>query len=129
PPDLDAVYRLVVVEPPLFRALRDLVETITVPHIACVNCGRVIDSICRMISPSLRSAAAWQAMHQALNISRQYQQWISDQATGPRHGDSSFVPGNIDSEVVRRSWTIMDRFLEYRQRSNLPLAAPEFPTL
>jgi hypothetical protein len=76
-PDFDTVYRLVLTEPPLFRALNDLIEAITVPHVSSVNCGRVIDSIRRMITSDSTAAIsrAWEAMHSALNVTREYQEW------------------------------------------------------
>jgi hypothetical protein len=130
-PDFARVFEIVATEPPLFRALNDLIESITVAHVACVNCGRVIDSIRRIITPigTISDKQAWQAMHTALNISAVYQKCVSDQATGPRHGDPSFIPGNIVSEVTHRTWTVMNRFLEYRKRGNQPLVSPEFPLL
>jgi hypothetical protein len=127
--DFDATFRAVLMEPPLFMALNDLIAAITLPHCSLVNCGRVVDSIRRMISPTLEGSAAWQAMHQALNVSRPYQEWISKQSTGPRHADPAFVPGTITTDVTQRTWAIMNRFLEYRKRGNQPLTAPDFPQL
>jgi hypothetical protein len=129
--DFDAVYKIILKEPQLYRALNDLVETISVSHVSCVNCGRVIDSIRRMITPATKGspAKAWQAMHSALNVSQSYQEWISDNSTGPRHGDPEFVPGNISMEMTHRTWTIMNSFLEFRKRGDTPLTAPEFPLL
>jgi hypothetical protein len=127
--DFDVVFRMVLAEAPLFMALNDLIATITLPHCSLVNCGRVVESIRRMISPTLEGAAAWRAMHQALNISRPYQEWISKQSTGPRHGDPAFTPGTTTTEVTRRTWGIMNRFFEYRKRGNKPLTAPDFPEL
>jgi hypothetical protein len=129
--DLGAIYQFVLTEPPLYRALNDLIESITVPHVCTVNCGRVIDSIRRMITPNLSTPAgqAWGAMHRALNVSREYQEWISEQSKGPRHGDPSFVPGNIATEMTHRSWIIMNRYFEYRKRGNQPLPDAEFPIL
>jgi hypothetical protein len=125
------IYNMVLTDPSLFRALNDLIECVWNPHVSCVNCGRVIDSIRRMITPTdTRSdVKAWEAMHSALNISQGYQKWVSNTATGPRHGDPAFVSGNITIEVAGRTWTIMNRFLEYRKRANVPLTAPEFPLL
>ena len=125
--DFSAVFNMVLTEPSLFRALNDLIAAITFPHCSTVNCGRVIDSIRRMISPNLDGAAAWRAMHHALNVSRRYQEWISKQSTGPRHADPAFVPGTVTTEITRRTWVIMDRFLEYRKRGNQSLTAPDFP--
>lgn len=129
--DLDAVYRLVLTDAPLLGALHDLVEVLSVAHVACVNCGRVIDAIRRMITPPGvgLDRHAWQAMHSALNVSREYLEWISKQAPGPRHGDRTFVPGDITTEVTHRTWAVMNRFLEYRKRGNQPLTYPDFPLL
>lgn len=127
--DFNATFRVVLAEPPLFRSLDDLIAAITLPHVSLVNCGRVIDAIRRMISPALEGAAAWQAMHQALNISRPYQEWISQQSTGPRHANPEFVAGNITTEVTHRTWAIMNRFLEYRKCGNQLLTVPNFPQL
>jgi hypothetical protein len=68
-------------------------------------------------------------MHKALNITRDYQQYITDQSKGPRHGDPQFVEGTITREVSMRTWSIMNRFLEYRKRGNQPLMGPDFPLL
>jgi hypothetical protein len=114
----------------LASACNDLMESITIPHIACVNCGRAIDNISRMITPGQNvTAASWKAMQTALNISRAYQEWISEQAKGSRHADHSFIPGHIVEEVAHEIWMIMDRFLEYRKVNNTPLAPPMFPFL
>ncbi len=61
--DFAAIYNIVITEPALFRAINDLIAAITFPHCSTVNCGRVVDSIRRMISPTLTEGAAWQAMH------------------------------------------------------------------
>jgi hypothetical protein len=129
--ELDTVYQLVLKEPPLIRALNDLIESIGVPHVSCVNCGRVIDSIRRMITPDTKvsNAKAWQSMHSALNISQSFQEWIANQAKGPRHGDPAFVPGNVTAEITHGTWTAMNRFIEYRKCGNTPLTAPQFPRL
>jgi hypothetical protein len=127
--EFDQVFKLVIQEPPLFIALDDLIRSITEQHTLATNCGRVVDRIRRIIAPSLDGAAAWQEMHKALNISRGYQEWVSKQSTGTRHGDSTFVPGAVSSEVIQRRWAILNRFLEYRKRGSQPLTAPDFPRL
>ncbi len=126
----DDVYKIVIGDFRLFMALRDLIDANTLPHIGVINCGRVLDSIRRMISPTEKETArGWAAMQAALNISRPYQQWVSDLSTNPRHGDRSFISGSDSSEAITRTWSVMNRFLEYRKRGNAPLTAPEFPVL
>jgi hypothetical protein len=127
--EFDQVFKLVIQEPPLFMALDDLIRSITEQHTSAANCGRVVDRIRRIIAPSLDGAAAWQEMHKALNISRDYQEWVSKQSTGTRHGDSTFVPGAISSEAIHRTWAVLNRFFEYRKRGSRPLTPPDFPEL
>lgn len=128
-PDFEAVMQIVMTEPAIFRLLNDLIESITLPHIAPVNCGRVIDGINRLISPRRGRKVAWPLMQQALNLSQAFLEPISELAKGPRHGDMAFIPGNKANEITRRTWIIMNRFLEYRKRGNHQLKAPEFPNL
>lgn len=130
-PDLERVLLMIILDPTLFLALNDLTEAIRIPHASLINCGRVVDSIRRMITadPKVPVGKGWQAMQGALNISQDYQEFISKQSTGPRHGDRAFVSGAITTEAVRRTWIIMNRYLEYRKRDSGPLKAPEFPLL
>jgi hypothetical protein len=129
--DFNAVYSIVTSEAPLFRALNDLIECVWNPHVAPTNCGRVIDSICRMITPSTKgpTPSAWRAMQQHLVLSESYIRYISDYAIGPRHGDPAFIPGTITLEITERTWKLMDRYLEYRKRGNHPLSPDEFASL
>jgi hypothetical protein len=126
----DEVYRIVASEHELFMALRDLIDANTLPHIGVINCGRVLDGIKRMISPGVTDQSrAWAAMQTALNISRSYQQWVTELSSNPRHADRSYITGPDSQQALGRAWTIMNRFLEYRKRGNSPLAPPDFPTL
>jgi hypothetical protein len=129
--DLAEIYQLIIKSPPLFRALNDLIESLSIPHVSTVNCGRVIDAIRRLITPDITVPVkqAWRAMHAALNISREYQEWVSNQATGPRHADPAYVPPDITREITRRTWAIMNRYLEYRKRDAAALTDPDFPLL
>jgi hypothetical protein len=127
--ELRQMIKLVMQEPALFRAMDDLVQSISVYHVSLVNCARVVDAIRRMITDERSGATAWRAMHVALNVSRDYQEWISDQSAGPRHGDTTAIPGSVTNEVIHRTWRLMNRYLEYRKRGSAPLTAPEFPCL
>jgi hypothetical protein len=82
-----------------------------------------------MLAPNDPQKVGWQKMQHALNISRPYQEEISQKSTDPRHGDKSRVEGETTSEIVERTWVIMNRFLCYRLQQNKPLMAPEFPLL
>jgi len=128
--DFDAVYKIVVGDFQIFMALRDLIDANTLPHIGVINCGRVLDGIKRMISPTEKNQPrAWAAMQTALNISQPYQQWVTDLSANPRHADRSHITGVDTTEALTRTWRVMNRFLEYKKRGNAPLTAPDFPVL
>jgi hypothetical protein len=127
--EFDSAFRIVLAEPSIFIALDDLIKAVTSTHTQLADCGRVVDRIRRIIAPTLDGTRAWEEMHRALNVARPYQEWISKQSTGSRHGDSTFVPGDICSESLRRTWAIMNRCIEYRKRGNKPLTPPDFPQL
>jgi hypothetical protein len=124
------IWDLVVSDPPLFQALDDLIVSITLPHHAAVGCARAIEGLRNLIAtPGATVSQAWEQMRNALQLDRSFLQLITDTSTAPRHGNRNFIPGTTVTEIIRRSWIIMDRFLEYRKRGNSPLAATDFPVL
>jgi hypothetical protein len=129
PNNLDAFYRLLVSDPPLFMALNDLIVSITLPHHATVNCARAIEGLRVLMIPATDRRQAWPIFQTNLNIDRAYREYVTDISTGPRHGDRTFIPGTIVNETVKRSWIIMNRFLEYRKTGNQQLPLAQFPLL
>ena len=124
------MWNWVVTDPALFQALDDLIVSITLPHYAPVNCARAIEGLRHLIaSPEATVSQAWEQMRNALRLERSFLQLITDTSTAPRHGNRIRISGVTTTEIVRRSWLIMDRFLEYRKRGNTPLPATDFPML
>jgi hypothetical protein len=123
--DFNQIYDLVIAGPTVFKCLNDLIECFWSPHVTCLNCGRIVDAVCRIITPSTKgpNAAAWAKMRNVLNISKTYLQRISDNAIGPRHGaDASHIPFNVSTDMIHRTWQILNRFFEY-QKHNAPLTS------
>jgi hypothetical protein len=125
----DDIYKLVLGDNELFLALDDLIMAITMPHVAAINCGRVLDGIRRMIAPGVPTKNGWAAMQTALNIDPQYQRFISNTSADPRHADRSFIPGETATDIVTRTWTIMNRFIAYKKGGGTQLTPPEYPLL
>ncbi len=122
---LEIVFR----EPPLFMALNELLEAITQSHVAPVNCARAIERLRNMIAPGMSRKHGWPHLRHNLRITQSYLEFVTMHSMGARHGDAEFIPGEITTEVTRRSWIIMNRFLEFRKRGNQPLPESEFPLL
>ena len=68
-------------------------------------------------------------MRRRLNLSKSYLDFIVDTSKGPRHGDRSYIDQPTLNEVIKRSWIIMNRFLECRLREGEALPSLEFPEL
>ncbi len=122
------MWRIVQLSPAIFAILNDLIASITVPHVATVNCARAIDGIRQLIGGSGTDKQQWSAMRQTLRVDREYLQFITDRSKGPRHGNRLYLDGVAVTEIVERSWTIMNRFLEYKKSGDKPLPA-SFPEL
>ncbi len=131
PPNADftAILNIVLKEPPLFMAINDLITAITLPHHSAVVCARAIERLRHIIAPGLVPKDSWESLRNNLHIDKDYLTFITSYSTGPRHGDPQHIPGTTTTEIIKRSWTVMNRFLEFRKIGNVPLPISEFPLL
>jgi hypothetical protein len=128
--DFDEVHIIVLQEPSLYMALNDLMAAITLPHVSVVNCARAVERIKHLLAPNAQSdKQAWAAMRAELLIDEAYLRYVTDSSKDARHGKYIFVPGAITSEVTRRAWACVNRYLEYRKGgSTLPADTPILST-
>ena len=127
---LAAIYPMVVAEPAIFMGFHDLIEAITSPHVAPVNCARVVEGLRQLVaSAAVSTSQEWDLFRRTLQIDRSYIQLITDTSIKPRHGKRVHIEGPVVIEITYRTWHIMCRFLEFRRRGNLPLSVSEFPLL
>ena len=120
---------LVLSNPPLFMALSDLIRSITHAHVGAVNCARAVEGICKILSPNLPKEKAWKRLREALNVERDFVEMITRYSNGPRHGDRVRIEGFTASEIIRRSWIIMDRFLALTATEVASLPLEKYPSL
>ena len=128
-PDFNQVLNIVLQEPPLFMALEDLISSVTMPNHAPINCGRVVDALRNLLAPGVKVPQQWSVLRKALKCSPEYVTFISNTSIAPRHGDRTFIPGDVLNEVGKRTWILMNRYLELRKRGNQELPESEFPFL
>jgi hypothetical protein len=130
PVDTGKVLGLVLSHHEVFMALRDLIEANTDFHLGAVYCGRVLDAIRRMIAPDEKDLRrAWLAMQTTLKVSEDYKRRVTELSANPGHADRSYIEHEDGFEALRRTWAIMNRFLEYKQQNDRPRRPPEFPLL
>jgi hypothetical protein len=128
--DVHKILEMCLVEPPLFLAIRDLIDGMRTSYIAETNCTRAVETIRNFFIPEGGSREnGWGPMREALNASREYLVYITDLSRGPRHGDYFGTIAPKVRESAKRTWIVMNRFLEYRKRNNQPLPLSEFPLL
>ncbi len=128
--DYDKVLELVLAEPALFTALRDLIEAITLPHRAAIHCARAMMTLgAAFAAPSSSHERAWTALREKLQISKSYMQKIAQHSTGPGRGDPARNPDAGSTDVVQAAWIVMNRIFEYLKRGGQPLPLLEFPLL
>jgi hypothetical protein len=129
PTDFGRVLSIVSVEHHLRMALRDLISGTMESHVSPVDFGRVVESLRHLISPNLDRKEGWARLLTTLRVERAFIQPITDTSTAPRHGDFSRIIGDVTTDIAKRTWILMNRYLEYRKAGNQPLPPELFPVL
>jgi hypothetical protein len=128
--NLEKVLLIVFGDPRIFMALNDLILANTLPHHAPTNCARVLEGLRTVMTPDgMGRDKGWPILRQNLQMDRTYLEFITEHSTGPRHGDRSHISGDVTMAIVGRTWTIMNRFLEFKKRGDTQLPLVEFPML
>lgn len=110
--------------------LRDLIGALE-PDMMTINCARAMDGIRNLIAdPGVREKVAWEQMRAKLRIDEAYLKYVSELSKDHRH--ARYVPMFLEDTVpiIRRAWTVMDRYLHFILRGGVdPLPEDEFPLL
>jgi hypothetical protein len=123
------IHTIVLSEPAIFMALNDLILAISRAHCAPINCARAVEGIRHLIAPGLDAKKQWIKFNNALRVDKSYVDPIILNSFNHRHGYRVRIDGKIINDIVVRSWSIMNRFLEYKSRGGNPLPLSEFPVL
>jgi hypothetical protein len=127
--DIQAILPVILTDPTIGVALNDLIGSVTQIQEAAVRCGRAIDAIRHAMAPDNDRRRGWVAMRENLNIDQKYLEFITDESKGPRHGDVKRTTFQATRETLKRSWVVMNRFLEFKKRRSQRLPLAEFPLL
>lgn len=125
----DEVCMQVLQRPLLFMAFRELMTAISLPHVSLVECARAMDRIKNMLAPASKDKVAWNRMRETLRVDEAYLKYITDASADPRHGQPGHISGSMTTEVTRRAWVIMNRYLEYIVHGEKPLDPVAYPIL
>ena len=124
---------IVLLDPELMNIVNDAAMALTTNLYQPIACGRALDGIRNYITPESGEKAkqkqGWQRMSEQLNLSDDYARRVNETAHKPRHRAPHDFEDVVIPDVLRRTWTITNRFLIWCQRGQTRLTAPEFPLL
>lgn len=124
------ILKIILSEPALFAALDDLITATSHHGLITVNSARAIEGLRHaMALPGMHRGVAWNFFRTNLNLTKEYLCLITDNSQSGRHGEGKYIAGPITTEIIKRSWIIMNRFLEFRKRGSQALPEAEFPVL
>ncbi len=127
----DEIHLVVLQDAHLMLILNDLISGLVMSHTAPISCGRALDGLKNHLSPAgIKEPQAWAALRNAINADEAYFKYVTERAKNPRHGKIPVIPLSEYQEIMSRSWTIIDRYFEYKKRGETkPLPIGEFPLL
>ena len=111
------------------RALHDLVQCLSWPDVAPINCARAVEAIRHRVAGPQQRGDQWKILRERLNIDKSYLDLIINISKERRHGNRITIAPGAGSEATVRSWTIMHRFIDYLFRGESPLPLDQFPIL
>ena len=123
------MFLLAATEQETFFALYDLIVAVSVPEQAASNCAKVLDTIRNIVGPDMSERSAWAALQSSLNAEPEYLRFITETSKRPRHGHRAYIGPDVLMKSLRRTWTMMDRLLEFKKRAAGALPIGEFPLL
>ena len=111
--DIERVVDMLTVDHTLALTVSDALQMLRSPHYAPIACGRVADSIVRMLSGG-RNAGHWVLMRKALRVDQAYVSLLSEHSKPARHGHRVPVSAEIVRALADRTWTLLNRYFAYR---------------
>lgn len=114
----------------LFMAIDDFVVGLTHHHMAEANCRRALDRLRHALAPGVTDKKkGWAIMNNKLNIDGVSLEAIVRVTHANSHGDPIYKPGMIVTPTLTKTFAVINRFIEYRNRGSHPLKEPDFHLL
>ena len=127
--NLKDVLMIVLTERNLLHAMRDMIDGLMSPRKIVPHCAKAVETLRNLLAPNLKPEQAWGTLQNTLRADKPYIKKITDESRAPRHGDHQLIVRERSLEVAKRTWILMDRYLQFRKRGSQPLPAAEFPLL
>ena len=118
--------QIVMKEPNLFLALADVISVLRDGTNDISACYRAIERL-RNLIPSLpqgkksNDKKEWEKFSEKLQIPKDFIDYITNMVGGYRHGHLRVLTPEERSEILHRTWIIMNHFIAYRMGDTKPL--------
>ncbi|TCT39589.1 hypothetical protein [Martelella mediterranea] len=117
--DLEALSDISLVDLKCGLVLSDILMTLGKAHYSPTACGRVADSLARLISPNVNRTEQWKNLRRTLRVDEAYVRSLSDVSKASRHGDRTEVDAATNQKTAGRAWSLVGRYLRYRLNGEL----------
>jgi hypothetical protein len=118
--DLEALSDISLIDLRCGLVLSDVLMTLGKAHYSPTACGRVADSLARLISPDADRPEQWRVLREKLRVDEAFVRSLSDVSKASRHGDRIEVDSATNQETAHRAWALVGRYLRYRLNGQLP---------
>jgi len=89
-----------------------------------------VDDRATCLSPKSKKKSGWNVLNESLNLESDYTRWISEYSTEARHGEREDpIPEEIIDQIRKRTWVIVNRYIEYRKGGSISLDKTKFAPL
>ena len=125
-----AVFRLMADEQQLLLVLEDLITGLSSQDHKAINCARCVEAVRQLLAGyDLTPVQQWPIIRDKLNLGEAYLNLIMSNSLNYRHGKQVPVDPALVTEIMKRTWTVIDRFFHFRLGGNQKLDAAKFPVL
>lgn len=125
--DLEALSDVSLVDLKCGLVLSDVLMTLGKAHYSPTACGRIADSLARLIAPGASRAQQWSDLREKLRVDEAFVRSLSEVSKASRHGDRTPVGAATNQETAHRAWALVGRYMRYRL--NGELAPEKYPLL
>jgi hypothetical protein len=130
PLETEAFFNLAITNGYLRSALSDLNSAIRFPNDTGFYCYRAIEALMQDFKqPGEESKLAWPKLREALQVTQDWIQPLTESSMFNRHGELKGVSGSERTFLMKRAWTIVYRFARLKLLNVAKLPNPEFPVL
>lgn len=109
--------------------LADMRSAIRNPLNMAFYCRRALETITRDISSNNNNKKRWEETYEQLNIDDSFAKEIKNLGGNVRHGKYASIDGDTRIRILKKTWSIFDRYLICLEKNKEKLDGKDYPLL